>query len=232
MQGIQTQRWDLEVRAQSNAVLTSSNSEVMSQLAHISVTMNTMQAQLKALVSKKNKQARTKRKHYSWSCRSNYTHGRKNFSPKKAVHQDESYYNKRIGGSEKGREWRLGVIFNKIEIINPKISLINFIDTPPNPNSNNIISIADSGANIHLEKQATPPMDPEFMEYDMKARLPDVSTMESTHISTLQLPGISKQVRQIHISPQNADIPINVVRSFIWWWIHHNTRQTRNINPE
>ena len=47
---------------------------------------------------------------------------------------------------------------NKIEISNPKISLINFIDTPSNPPSNNMLEIADSGANIHLAKQATTKM--------------------------------------------------------------------------
>ena len=44
---------------------------------------------------------------------------------------------------------------NKIGISNPKISLMDFIDTPPNPPSNSIIAIVDSGANIHLAKQAT-----------------------------------------------------------------------------
>ena len=48
-----------------------------------------------------------------------------------------------MGKSEKGCEWQLGVIFNKIEISNPKISLIYFIDTPPNTSSNNIPEIAD-----------------------------------------------------------------------------------------
>ena len=104
-----------------------------------------------------------------------------------------------MGGSEKGSGWQLGAIVNKIEIINPRISLINYIDNPPNPTSNKLLAIADSGANIHPEKQATPTMAPVITENDMKARLPDGITMESTHIATLQLPGISKQARQIHI---------------------------------
>ena len=41
---------------------------------------------------------------------------------------------------------------NKIEISDPKISLINYIYTPPNPPSNNMIEIADSGANKHQAK--------------------------------------------------------------------------------
>ena len=84
---------------------------------------------------------------------------------------------------------------NKIKISNPKIILINHIDAPPNPTSNNMLSIADSGANIHLEIQATPTMAPVIMDNEIKARLPDGSTMESTHISTLHLPGLRKLVR-------------------------------------
>ena len=68
-----------------------------------------------------------------------------------------------MGGSEKLCEWRLWSIVNKIEISNPKISLIKYIDTPHNPTSNNILAIADSGANIHLAKQATTTMYPVIM---------------------------------------------------------------------
>ena len=74
-----------------------------------------------------------------------------------------------MGGGENGCEWRLGAIHNKIEVLNPKISLINYIDTPPNHISNNIISIADSGANIHLSKQSTPTMAPVIISNDMTA---------------------------------------------------------------
>ena len=65
---------------------------------------------------------------------------------------------------------------------NPIISLIIYIDTLPNPNINNILAIADSGANIHLSKQA-------------------VLTMDHV-VMALQLPGLSKQVRRIHIYPK------------------------------
>ena len=41
---------------------------------------------------------------------------------------------------------------NKIEISNPKISLINYIDTPPNPTSTNMLETTDSAANVHLER--------------------------------------------------------------------------------
>ena len=52
---------------------------------------------------------------------------------------------------------------DKIEISNPKISLINCIDTPPNTPRNNMLAVTDSGANIHLAKQATTAMDPVIM---------------------------------------------------------------------
>ena len=44
---MQMQSYELEILAQSNAFLTSSNSEVMAQLEHMTVTRNKMQAQLK-----------------------------------------------------------------------------------------------------------------------------------------------------------------------------------------
>ena len=50
-----------------------------------------------------------------------------------------SLLQKNMGVSEKEREWRLGAIDNKIKISNPKISLINHIDTPPNPTSTNML---------------------------------------------------------------------------------------------
>ena len=66
---------------------------------------------------------------------------------------------------------------NKIEVINPKISLINCIDTPLNPPSDNMISITDSGDNIHLSKQSTTTMAPVILANEITARLPDGSTM-------------------------------------------------------
>ena len=61
-----------------------------------------------------------------------------------------------MGVIEKGCERRLGSINNKIKISNPKISLINHINNPPNTTSTNMLAIKDSGANIHLSRQATP----------------------------------------------------------------------------
>ena len=87
-----------------------------------------------------------------------------------------------MGGSKRGFELRLGAIYNKVKISNPKISLKNHINTPPNPTSTNMLAITDSGANIHLTRQATPTMDPVIMDNDMKARQTDVSNMELTHI--------------------------------------------------
>ena len=49
----------------------------------------------------------------------------------------------------------LEAAMHKIDVSNPKISLLNCIDTPHNHTSNNMLSITDSGANIYLAKQAT-----------------------------------------------------------------------------
>ena len=155
-----------------------------------------------------NQPSKAKRKHYCWSCGSNYTRGGVTCSSKKAGHQEESYYKKRMGGSEKGCEWRLGEIVNKIEISNPKISFIHYIGIPHNPTSTNILAIADSDANIHLARQATPTISPVIMENEMKVRLSDGSTVESTHIATLDLPGLRKQVRHIHIFQQMQTAPL------------------------
>ena len=73
MQGMQSQSYDLEGPTQANAVLASSNSTIMVQLSQMNVTMNYMQAQLKTLASAQTNQARSKRKHYCWSCGGNFT---------------------------------------------------------------------------------------------------------------------------------------------------------------
>ena len=125
--------------------------------------MNAIQAQLNILSLATNNQTRSKRKYYCWSCGSNYTYESKTCSTKKEGHQEEAYYNKRLGGSKKGCELRLGGEINKIEMSHPKISLIICIRTPPNYPSNNMLTIADSGANIHLEKQSTTKIAPLIM---------------------------------------------------------------------
>ena len=68
---------------------------------------------------------------------------------------------------------------DKSKMSNPKISLINCIGIPPKPSSKNTLEIADSGANIHLEKQATRTMASVIISNDMTERLPDGSTMDS-----------------------------------------------------
>ena len=80
--------------------------------------------------------------------------------------------------------------------------LIHYINIPPNPTSTNTLSITDAGANIHLTRQATPKMASVTINHEMKARLSDGSTMDSTHISTLQLPGLIRLARQIQIFPK------------------------------
>ena len=101
---MQAQSYEMEGMAQANTVLTRSNSTVMSQMvlmAQITVTMNVMEANLKALAYSQTNQARPKRNHYCWICRSYYTHKSKKCSSKKAVHQYEAHYKKQMGGSEK-----------------------------------------------------------------------------------------------------------------------------------
>ena len=79
---------------------------------------------------------------------------------------------------------------------------------PPNTTSTNMLEIADSGANIHILRQATPTMAPLIMGNEMKERIPDRSTTESTHIATLQLQGISKLTIHIHILPKMQIAPL------------------------
>ena len=55
-----------------------------------------------------------------------------------------------------------------------------------------MLAIADSGANINLARQTTSTMAPVIIKNAMKSILPDGSTMESTNIATLQLPGLSR----------------------------------------
>ena len=74
---MKTQSYDMEVMAQANSVLTRSNTAVMAQLAHITVTMNGIQAQLKTLAYSTTNQTRFKINYHCCSCGSNYTHGSK-----------------------------------------------------------------------------------------------------------------------------------------------------------
>ena len=86
-------------------------------------------------------------------------------------------------------------MMNKIETISPKIVLINCIGSPQNYPSNNMLEISYSGANIHLAKQATTTMAPVIIPNEMKARIPDGSIMESSHIATLHIPSLINQAR-------------------------------------
>ena len=66
------------------------------------------------------------------------------------------------------------------------------MDNLRNPPSNNMLEISDSGANIHLSKQATNTMAPALMSNEKTTRIPGKSTMESSHIVTLHISGQSK----------------------------------------
>ena len=101
---MKTQSYEMEGLTQSNAVLTNSKSAVMAQLSHMTVTMNAIQAQLKALASAQTNQSNPKRKHYFWSCGRKSTHRIKNCLSKRAEHKDDAYYRKMLSSSEKGCE--------------------------------------------------------------------------------------------------------------------------------
>ena len=171
------------------------------------MTMDTIQAQLKTLTLAPTNQTSPKRNYYCLSYSINFIHGSKNCSLRKSCNQDETY-KKGLGGSNKGCKWQLGATTNKIKISHPKISLIHCINTPPNTPSNIMLEIADSGANIHLSKKSTTKTALVIMSTEMATRLPEGSKMESSRIVTLQQPGLSKQVRQIHILPKIKTAPL------------------------
>ena len=92
----------MEGPTQANAFLTSPKTAVTEKLVQTTVIMNAMQAQLKTLAAALTNQIILKSKYYCWSCGINYTHRSKTCSSKKSGHQDEAYYKKILGGSEKG----------------------------------------------------------------------------------------------------------------------------------
>ena len=71
-----------------------------------------------------------------------------------------------------------------------------------------MLAISDSSANIYLGRKATPTMAPVIMDNELKEILPDGSTMESTHIATLQIPVQINLVRWIHIFPKMQTAPL------------------------
>ena len=97
---------------------------------------------------------------------------------------------------------------DKIQISTPKISLINNIGIPPISPRNYTLAIVESGSNIPLSNKATPRMSPVIIQNNMIERLPHGSTIESSHVATLQLPGITRKSRQVHIYPKMITAPI------------------------
>ena len=93
------QSYDLELLAQSNAVLTSSKSAVMAQLAQMNVIMNAMPAQIKTFSLTTMNPTSTKSNFYCWSCGRNFTHGSKACLAKKMGHKEDANYKKLVGGS-------------------------------------------------------------------------------------------------------------------------------------
>ena len=97
---------------------------------------------------------------------------------------------------------------NKIKIKTPKVSLNNNIGTPPNSPRKFTLTIVDSDKKIHLENEATPTMAPVIMQNIITARLPYVITMESSHVATLQLPGLTQKSKQVHIFLKMRTLPL------------------------
>ena len=89
---------------------------------------------------------------------------------------------------------------NKIKSSTPKIILIHNTMTPPNFPRKYTLAIVESGANINLKNEATPTTTPVIMSNNMTSRLPDGRTTESLHVATLQIPGLTKKYRKMHIS--------------------------------
>ena len=97
---------------------------------------------------------------------------------------------------------------NKIKIRIPKISSNNSIRISHTYPGNYTLAIADSGVNILLANEATPTMVPGLMSNNITARLPDGITMESSHVATLQLSGLTKKAIQIHSYPKIITSPL------------------------
>ena len=85
---------------------------------------------------------------------------------------------------------------NQMKIITPKITLINNTGTSSHSPIKYTLEIADSGAHIHLVNKDTPTMDQVIMSKEVKERLLHGRTTESSHVATLQLPGLIKQARK------------------------------------
>ena len=97
---------------------------------------------------------------------------------------------------------------NKIKMSTTKIILINNIRTPPNSPRKYTPTIIDSGAKFHPENETTQTMSPVIMSKNMTERLPYGSTMDSSHVETLHLPGLTKKTIHILILPEKIIAPL------------------------
>ena len=91
---MQTKMYKLEGLAQANAVLTSSNSEVMVKLSQLTVIMKYIQAPNGDVSSIVKNSTIRESKFHCWICVNNFTHGSKTYSSKKNSHKEEVYYKK------------------------------------------------------------------------------------------------------------------------------------------
>ena len=99
---------------------------------------------------------------------------------------------------------------DNIEISTPKMSLINNIGNPHNYPRKYTLNIADSGVNIHISNESTPPMSPVIMSNNMTSIISYGSTIESSHEATLRLPGLTKTLENSYFT-KNENIPTNIV---------------------
>ena len=104
VQRTQNYLYKMEGMAQANAVLARKNSSMMSQLAQMTATMNTIQTQLSTLSAGSTNSTILRRKYYYLICVRLFSHGSKENSLKKPRHKDGNHYKERLGGNKKGRE--------------------------------------------------------------------------------------------------------------------------------
>ena len=60
------------------------------------------------------------------------------------------------------------------------------------------------------------------MSNKITARLPYGITTETSQISTLQIPGLRKKARKIHISPKMKTVPLISLGSYVMMYVPSN----------
>ena len=88
------------------------------------------------------------------------------------------------------------------------MSLTYNIKTLPNSPTKDNLSVTEFGMNIHLSNISTPTVAPVTCTHTTEEKLPDGKTMESTHVATLPIPGMSKKAKIIQIYPTMKTAPL------------------------